>query len=281
MSALKFISLKLYTMSSTTSSPALSAITPTLLPPPRTLPPTSAVYTALLRADLTTQWRNRRASMMTILMPVIILVAWKPLIEKVGGAFVLANCITIGLNAIGLMGYTNSIARDREKEIFQRLRVAPAPNWTIMASRITVQLVMIMTLTIVVFLIGYQYDHISLTVGGYVAGFLVAAVGGAVYLALGQTIVGRLKNPETVNATSRLVYIAFIMIGMFGELGMLGDFIDKAVKYSPYGTVKSIVSGALTPGTWTAQTTIALLITLGYTAVFAFFGIRWFKWSNK
>ena len=266
-------------MSSTT--PPLYATAPALLPPPRTLPPTFAVYTALLRADLTTQWRNRRASVMTILMPVIILIAWKPLIEKVGGSFILANCITIGLNAIGLMGYTNSIARDREKEIFQRLRVAPAPNWTIMASRLTVQLVMILLLTIVVFLVGYQYDHISLSASGYAGGLIVAMVGGAVYLALGQAIVGRLKNPETVNATSRLIYIAFIMIGMFGELGMLGDFIDKAVKYSPYGTVKSIVSGALTPSAWSSQTTIALLVTLGYTAVFAFLGIRWFKWSNK
>jgi ABC-2 type transport system permease protein len=266
-------------MSSTT--PALYATAPALLPPPRTLPPTSGVYAALLRADLTTQWRNRRASLMVILLPAIILVSWKGLVEKLGGPFVLANCITIGLNAIGLMGYTNSIARDREKDIFQRLRVAPAPNWTIMASRLTVQLVMIAILTIVIFLVGYQYDHISLTAAGYVAGLLMAIIGGAVYLALGQTIVGRLKNPETVNATSRLVYIAFIMIGMFGELGMLGDFIDNAVKYSPYGTVKSIVSGALTPGAWTVQTTIALLVTLGYTAVFAFLGIRWFKWTNK
>ncbi len=259
-------------MSSTT--PSLYATAPALLPPPRTLPPTSAVYAALLRADLTTQWRNRRASLMVILLPAIILVSWKGLVGRLGGPFVLANCITIGLNAIGLMGYTNSIARDREKEIFQRLRVAPAPNWTIMASRITVQLVMIAILTIVIFLVGYQYDLISLTASGYV-------VGVSVYLALGQAIVGRLKNPETVNATSRLVYIAFIMIGMFGEFGMLGDFIDKAVKYSPYGTVKSIVSGALTPGSWTYQSTIALLITLGYTALFAFLGIRWFKWTNK
>jgi ABC-2 type transport system permease protein len=266
-------------MSSTT--PSLYATAPTLLPPPRTLPPTSAVYAALLRADLTTQWRNRRASLMVILLPAIILVSWKGLVGKLGGPFVLANCITIGLNAIGLMGYTNSIARDREKDIFQRLRVAPAPNWTIMASRLTVQLVMITILTIVIFLVGYQYDHISLSATGYVAGLLVSIVGGAVYLALGQTIVGRLKNPETVNATSRLIYIAFIMIGMFGELGMLGDFIDKAVKYSPYGTVKSIVSGALTPSAWSAQTTIALLVTLGYTALFAFLGIRWFKWTNK
>src|SRR5580698_6388169 len=165
-----FASLKLYTMSSTTSSPALPVIAPTLLPPPRTLPPTSAVYTALLKADLTTQWRNRRASLMVILLPVIIVIAWKGLIGKAGGAFVLSNAMTLGLNAIGLMGYSNTIARDREKDIFQRLRVAPAPNWTIMGSRLAVQLVMIILMTAIVMIIGYQYDHIVLSVTGYIAG---------------------------------------------------------------------------------------------------------------
>jgi ABC-2 type transport system permease protein len=68
---------------------------------------------------------------------------------------------------------------------------------------------------------------------------------------------------------------------MFGELHMLGDFIDNLVIYTPYGTVKSIVSGAWTPSTWTSQTTLALLLTLGYTAVFTFLGIKWFKWSTR
>jgi ABC-2 type transport system permease protein len=263
------------------TSTTLTIINPATLSAPRALPSTGTVFLSLLKADLTTQWRNRRASVMVVLLPVVIVMAWKALIDKTGGAFVLSNAITLGLNAIGLMGYSNSIARDREKEIFQRLRVAPAPNWTIMGSRLTVQLVMIILMTAIVMIVGYQYDHIVLSPIGYIAGMLTAIAGGAVYLALGQAIVGRIKNPETVNATSRLIYIAFIMVGMFGELGMLGDIIDNAVKYTPYGTVKSIVSGAMTPSTWTSQTTLALLLTLGYTFVFAFLGIKWFKWSTR
>jgi ABC-2 type transport system permease protein len=264
-----------------TTSPALTIATPMTLPTPHTLPSAGTVFMSLLKADLTTQWRNRRASIMVVLLPVVIVMAWKALIVRTGGAFVLSNAITLGLNAIGLMGYSNSIARDREKEIFQRLRVAPAPNWTIMGSRLTVQLVMIFLMTTIVMIVGYQYDHIVLSPIGYIAGMLTAIAGGAVYLALGQAIVGRIRNPETVNATSRLIYIAFIMVGMFGSLEMLGDFLDKVVKYTPYGTVRSIVSGALTPSTWTNDTTLALLITLGYTAIFAYLGIKWFKWSTK
>src|SRR5215831_11995975 len=96
-----------------------------------TIPSTRSVLSSLLRADFTTQWRNRRSVILVVLVPVVILLSWKSLVPKLGGGFVLSNCITIGLNAIGLMGYTNSVARDRDKGVFQRLRVAPLPSWSI------------------------------------------------------------------------------------------------------------------------------------------------------
>ena len=245
------------------------------------IPKTSAVFAALLRADLTTQWRNRRSFVLVLLVPVIILISWKGIIDKMGGAFALSSCITIGLVAIGLMGYTNSIARDRDKGIFQRLRVAPVASWSIMASRLTVQLMMIVLLTILVFLAGFYIDHISLTAPGYIITFFTAVVGGTVYLGLGQVIVGLIQNPETVNSTSRLIYFLFIMVGMFGEFGVLGEQVQEMSLWSPYGTVKHIISAGMEPGKWNNQTTMALLATIGYAVVFSFIGIRKFKWNNK
>src|SRR5450432_2912825 len=99
------------------------------------IPKTSTTLSCLLRADLTTQWRNRRSFLLVLLMPVAILFSWKSVIDKFGGPFVLSTCITLGLVSIGLMGYSNAIARDRDKGIFQRLRVAPVPTWCIMTSR--------------------------------------------------------------------------------------------------------------------------------------------------
>jgi ABC-2 type transport system permease protein len=251
---------------------------------PLTLPAMSTVFSALLRADLTTQWRNRRSSLMVFLIPVIILIAWKGLIARVGGAFALSNCITVGLTAIGLLGYANSVARDRDKGVFQRLRVAPASNWAIMASRLTVQMIMIAIMTIVTFIVGYKVDDIVLPFSSYILGFLAALLSGAVYLSLGQVVVGRIKNPETVNATSRLIYIVFIMVGMFAQFGALdkmGKIINLITQYSPYGVVKTIVSGGLAPTTWTSDTTTALMATLAYTAIFTFLGVRWFRWSTR
>jgi len=246
-----------------------------------TIPKTSAVMAALLKADYTTLWRNRRAVIMVVLVPMIIVFSWKSLVATAGGAFVLSNAITLGLVAIGLMGYTNSIARDRDKGVFQRLRVSPLPLWTIMASRLIVQLSLILLLTIIVFISGYNFDHILMSPGGYIATFLASIIGGAVYLGLGQAIVGRIQNPETVNSTARLIYFAFIMVGMFGELGVLGDKFKNAVEWTPYGTVKTMLAASLEPSKWNMHTTESLLLTIGYTIVFATLGIKWFKWSTK
>ena len=245
------------------------------------VPKTSVVFSSLLRADFTTQWRNRRAVVLTLIVPCIILLSWKGLISRVGGPFVLANAITIGLFASGLMGYSNTVARDRDKGIFQRLRVAPIPPWTIIASRLLVQLAMIIIVTTVVFVIGKDFDGISLTPAAYAITYFTAIIGGSVSLSLGQMIVGYIKNPETVNSTTRLVYIVFIIVGMFGELNQLGDIIDHAVHWSPYGTVKTILSTGMTPATWNSDTSIALLVTIGYTIVFTILGIKWFKWNTK
>ena len=236
---------------------------------------------ALLKADYITLWRNRRANMLALLMPLIIVFSWKGLIPRTGGAFVLANGITLGIIAIGLMGYANAVARDRDKGVFQRLRVSPLPLWTIMVSRLLVQLSLISLLTIVVFVSGYQLDHIVMPVSGYVTAFFVSLIGGALYLSLGQAVVGGIKNPETVNSTSRLIYLVFIMTGMLGQFDYFGEEFKKAVVWSPYGTVKEILATGLEPAKWSAHTTQALLVTIGYTIVFATLGIKWFKWNAR
>jgi ABC-2 type transport system permease protein len=248
---------------------------------PATLPKTSAAMSALLRADFTTQWRNRRSVVLVLLVPVIILISWKGLVSKLGPAYVLSTCITIGLTAIGLMGYSNALARDRDKGIFQRLRVAPIPTSYIMMSRLAVQMGMIILLTTLVFVVGYQRLNITLPTQSYVLGFFAAFAGGALYLGLGQMIAGLVKNSETVNSTTRLVYFVFIMVGMFGDLGMLGDQIKKLVHWSPWGVVKTIVSAALQTGSWNSDVTLALLLTAVYALVFSFLGIKWFRWNVK
>src|SRR4051794_41922911 len=56
-----------------------------------------------------------------------------------GAEFVIGLAIAYGLLSTSLIGYALTVARDREKGVFQRLRVTPAPTWTIMVSRLAMQ----------------------------------------------------------------------------------------------------------------------------------------------
>jgi ABC-2 type transport system permease protein len=53
------------------------------------------------------------------------------------------------------------------------------------------------------------------------------------------------------------------------------------VHWSPYGTVKTMLSASLNPSGWNNEATMALLVTIGYTVVFATIGINKFKWNSK
>jgi ABC-2 type transport system permease protein len=240
-----------------------------------------STFRALFKADLRIQWRNRRASLMTLLVPIIILVSWTGIVAMLGGPSVMSSCITIGLIAVGLMGYANSTARAREKGIFQRLRVTPAGTFEIMASRVAVQLLQMFLMAVVLFIAAYFIDHITLSVGGYVLGTLVSVLCGAVFLALGLALVGLVRNAETVNSISRFVYIALVVVGAIGELGVLGTLAKDIVLWSPYGSVKILLLAAMQPSMWDMTATYALIASLAYCIVFSFIGIRWFKWTEN
>ena len=79
----------------------------------------------------------------------------------------------------------------------------------------------------------------------------------------------------------RRFILAMQDLGMFGEFGLLGEQVKKMAVWSPYGTVKRVIAAGMQPEKWTAQISIALLITLGYAVVFAVIGIRKFKWNSK
>jgi ABC-2 type transport system permease protein len=244
------------------------------------IPSTSNALKTLLRADFTVQWRQRRALIMSLIVPIIFVVSWKTLIPDIGGDAVLAICIAIGLPAMGLMGYSLTIARDRERGIFQRLRAAPVPTWVIMVSRIVVQLVMIGLITLITIGVAAWYDKIYLSPPEVVLTTLMALIGGLAFVALGQAIVAYMQTSESVNAAARLIYFPIAIVGALGQIGLFGATVQKIVTYSPLGTTKTILAAGMQPSTFlTHDVLLALAITLGYGLIFAFIGIRNFRWT--
>jgi ABC-2 type transport system permease protein len=239
---------------------------------------------ALIRANFTVLLRTKRSLIISIVLPIFLLIVWntKQTISAFGGAlFVLAIVITIGLLSLSLFGYTLSVARDRERGVFQRLRVTPAPTWTIMLSRIIVQEIANLIIATIVLIFGSHLYHVSLNAEEYGLVLLVSLLGGAVFLSIGQAVVGVIKSADTVNAVARLLYIALMLFGLLGLSGALGKNVETIAKWSPLGIVITVFEGIPHLGNWTGHTTIALLTCFIYIMVFSFIGIKWFRWESR
>ena len=242
-------------------------------------PPRAGIWRALLRAEFIVQWHQRRPLVMTVLVPITFLLAWKDLIPTVGSHAVLAICIAVGLPAMGLMGFSQTIARDREKGVFQRLRTTPTPTSAIMGSRILVQLVVTMFMTLCTYAVANVVDGIAVGAVGVALVVVAALVGGMSFLALGLCVVALVKSAEAVSAVGRLIYLPLAVVGGLAEAGLLGPVVKNVARWSPIGTTKLLLLAAMSPTSLDLHAAIALVATLGYGLLFATIGVRSFRWS--
>jgi ABC-2 type transport system permease protein len=244
-------------------------------------PSISQSIMALLKADFTVQWRQGKSPLMATILAVIILATWKNLAHNNENPSILvAACITIVQLGIGIMGYPGIIARDREKGVFQRLRVAPVHTWTIMLSRLIVQASVLALTTTIVLIFAYFINKFSLSITNYVLTILASVVCGSVFLGIGQILVGLIKSTETLNSAGRFIYFPLAFGGALAEMNILGRTTKIIIDWSPYGTVQSVLQANLTASGWNGHVYIAFALTMAYALIFAIIGIKWFKWNN-
>jgi len=249
----------------------------------QTGPSIQLIVTSLFRADAITMVKNKRSVIISLFLPLVILfLTGRPKSEqRLGGSLVIIGlAITYGLVSTGIIGYAISLARDRDQGIFQRLRVTPAPAWAILGSRLAVQVVANLVISLIVLIVGSVYYHLTLSAWQYLIVLLISLIGSAVFLSIGQAIVGLVKSSETVNAAGRIVFIALIFLGLLGLEGILGSGIQSISRWSPVGAMMTLFAAVLKLSVWGSRDWLSLLACVGYVVVFAAIGIRWFQWES-
>jgi len=252
--------------------------------PPVHPPTLSGILRALLEADFTVQLRNGRALTLTFLLPLVLLYglsAGKRRAQLGGPIVDVALALTLGIASIAILGYTASVARDRELGVFQRLRVTPAPTWTIMLSRLAVQIVSMLVMSVVVLVAAAVVENVRLDPAAYLLTLAMVIFSSAVFLGVGQALVGLIKSVDTVNAVGRLSFLPLVALGLFAHSTIFGTTFETIARWSPGGAVATLLGGAMQPAAWSADTWWALLASVLYAVVFAGIGIRWFQWSTR
>src|SRR5438552_6966470 len=252
--------------------------------PPVHPPTLSGILRALLEADFTVQLRNGRALTLTFLLPLVLLYglsAGKRRAQLGGPIIDVALALTLGIASIAILGYSASVASDRELGVFQRLRVTPAPTWTIMLSRLAVQIVSMLVMSVVVLVAAAVVENVTLDPAAYLLTLLAVIFSSAVFLGVGQALVGLVKSADTINAVGRLVYVPLLGLGLFAHSEIFGTTFETISRWSPAGAVSTLLGGAMHPAAWSAETWGALLASVLYSVVLEGVGIRWFQLSTR
>jgi ABC-2 type transport system permease protein len=226
---------------------------------------------------LTVQLRNNRALLLSFALPLVVLFALfaSKFYSALGDRqFRVAAALTLGMASIAILGYSMTVARDREKGVFQRLRVTPAPTWTIMTSRLLVQVAAIVAMALVVLVAAGIFEHVSLTAEAYVLTVICVIFSSALFLGVGQALVGLI-------AVGRIAYLPLFALGLFGQSTIFGTTFELISRWSPGGAVETLLSGAMNPSSWNSDTWLALAASTAYSVVFAGIGIRWFQWGTR
>lgn len=245
------------------------------------------IFGSLLRADFTVLRRNARTVILNIALPIVILIitglhANQKSADGFGAtAFDVGLAMTYGLLSSSLIGYSSTIARDREAGVFQRLRVTPAPTWTIMCSRIMVQLILDLIMTVIVLIIGGIIDGQTFPPAQWLLVSCVSVVGGAMFLAIAQALVGLVRSTTMVNALGRILYIIFLLIGVLGPNGLLGTTVKDVSAWTPAGAIINLYEGVLSLPQWNWLDTSGLIAMVIYIVGGGLAGIRWFRWDAR
>ena len=150
-----------------------------------------------------------------------------------------------------------------------------------MGSRWIVQVMAVLGMSIVLMIAAGPIADVRLSAAGYVATAVTALLGSAVFLSIGQAIVGLIPNFDTLNAAGRLLYLPLIGLSLFGQSDLLGTPFELVSRWSPGGCLETLLSAAMGATSWTGQTWGALLASAAYVGFFAAVGVHWFRWTSK
>ncbi len=246
-------------------------------------PPLGLAMSSLLRADSIVMLNNKTSLVLSTLLPILILVVttFGKAQSRLGGSnLIIGLALTLGLLTSCLLGYTLALAHDREVGVLQRLRITPAPTWMIMTSRLAVQVATNLVASVVVVIVGAIVHGLTLNVGQFLLVIAIAVLGAAVFLAIGQALVGLVQSTSAISAIGRLLMIFLLLLGLLGGTGILGESMKIIADWSPVGALMTLFSDVLNQSPWNGQDTYSLLACVGYVIVFASIGIRWFRWNT-
>ncbi len=168
---------------------------------------------ALTGLGLKLNFRNRMAILYGYLFPLIFLVAFWALYrnDPVPLALHIGQLLTITVLGGACFGLPTTIVAERERGVWRRYRLLPAPGWFFIVSVLAARLVLLLTAALLQLALGFAFGlPLPAHPGGLLIGFLFTAFA---FMGLGMTIAMLVDNVPAVQALGQCIFLPMLILG--------------------------------------------------------------------
>jgi len=237
------------------------------------------VFASQVRLGLVLALRNRMALIYGFIFPLIFLGAYAALYrhDEVPIALHLGELLTVTILGGACFGLPTTLVSERERGVWRRYRLAPAPLSTLIAATLTTRFVLILAAALLqiglALLMGMPFPAHPL---GLLIAFTLTAFA---FMGLGMIIAALADNVPSVQALGQCIFLPMLIVG--GVAVRLSTLPDWALHLSTFlpgrYAVAAMQSNAGGQGLGAVGFDLLALVLIGAAAMIA--GLRLFRWD--
>lgn len=190
--------------------------------------------------------------------------------------FLLPGIVAMSIMQMAVFSVAFVFTDYKEKGILKRLLATPMKPYQFVTANVITRLLVVLLQTFILLGAGSIIFH-SHVYGAWWLIFLIAALGGIMFLGLGFTISGLAKTVDAVPAIANLIIFPMLFLsGVFFPTSTMPDWLQKIVQYFPlshfaHGLREVVANGAtLSNVSHDVYWILAWAVVLGTTAIFTF-----------
>jgi ABC-2 type transport system permease protein len=196
--------------------------------------------------------------------------------------FLAPGILSWGVATSATFGAALTLVAWRKRQVLRRLRLSPAPVWTIVGARVGVSL-LVALMQAVLFLGVALLPAFGLELSGqWWLALPVLLCGTCSFLAVGLFVGALARTEESASAMANFVVLPMAFLsGIFFDLSGAPAWMQAASKALPLGWMNDGIADVLVRGAGVEAVWLPCLVLLGFAVVVGAAATRFFRWESQ
>jgi len=211
-------------------------------------PGTGSLLAAQIRYQMLLLVRNPRATMLSVVFPVLLLVLSSarrrpdPLAEDA----LVAGLAAFGVIATAYISQAIGLVTSRQDGVLRRWRATPLPTWCFFAGRIAATALTALASVAIAVAVGISLYHVHLTAFGALSLLLIFVLGALAWAAIGTAVTAAVPTAQSAGPVLMVTYLPVILFsGGLGSVSAEPGWLKTLATYLPAQPIISSATQAL------------------------------------